>query len=45
MEWKFSDCNMIATDTITEENKVADNMVQQLELDWLIYNKPQNMHR
>ena len=31
---------MIAIDTIAVENEVADNMYQQLELDYLIYNDP-----
>lgn len=31
---------MIAIDTIAVENEIADNMHQQSELDWLIYNKP-----
>ena len=31
---------MIAIDTIAVENEVADNMYQQSELDWLIYNDP-----
>ena len=40
VELKFSDGSMIAIDTIAVENEAADNMVQQSELDWLIYNKP-----
>lgn len=40
VELKFSDGSMIAIDTIAVENDVADNMYQQSELDWLIYNKP-----
>ena len=40
VELKFSDDSMIAIDTIAVENEVADNMYQQSELDWLIYNKP-----
>lgn len=31
---------MTAIDTIAMENEIADNMYQQSELDWLIYNKP-----
>lgn len=31
---------MIAIDTITVENEVADNMYQRSELDYLIYNDP-----
>ena len=38
VELKFSDGTMIAIDTITVENGVADNMYQLSELDWLIYN-------
>lgn len=40
VELKFSDGSMIAIDTITLENEVADNMYQRSELDWLIYNTP-----
>ncbi len=40
VELKFIDGSMIAIDTIAVENEVADNMYQQSELDWLIYNKP-----
>ena len=40
VELKFADGSMIAIDTIAVENEVADNMYQQSELDWLIYNKP-----
>ena len=40
VELKYSDGSMIAIDTITVENEVADNMYQRSELDWLIYNKP-----
>ena len=40
VELKFSDGAMIAIDTIAVENEVADNMYQQSELDWLIYNAP-----
>lgn len=40
MELKFSDGSMIAIDTITVENEVADNMYQRSELDYLIYNDP-----
>ena len=40
VELKFSDGSMIAIDTIAVENEIADNMYQQSELDWLIYNKP-----
>ena len=41
VELKFTDDSMIAIDTIAVENEVADNMYQRSELDWLIYNKPQ----
>ena len=40
VELKYSDGTMISIDTIGVENEVANNMVQQAELDWLIYNKP-----
>lgn len=40
VELKFADGSMIAIDTIAVENDVTDNMYQQSELDWLIYNKP-----
>ena len=40
VELKFNDGSMIAIDTIAVENKVADNMYQRSELDWLIYNAP-----
>lgn len=40
VELKYSDGSMIAIDTIAVENDVTDNMYQQSELDWLIYNKP-----
>ena len=38
VELKFADGIMIAIDTISVENEVADNMYQQSELDYLIYN-------
>lgn len=38
VELKFADGSMIAIDTIAVENEVADNMYQQSELDYLIYN-------
>lgn len=31
---------MVSIDTIAVENEVADNMYQQSELDYLIYNNP-----
>ena len=37
-ELKFSDGSMIAIDRIAVESEVADNMYQQWELDYLIYN-------
>ena len=40
VELKFLNGSMISIDTIAVENKVADNMYQQSELDYLIYNKP-----
>ena len=40
VELKFDDGTMIAIDTIAVENEVADNMYQQSELDYLIYNDP-----
>ena len=41
VELKFIDGSTIAIDTIAVENEIADNMYQRSELDWLIYNKPQ----
>ena len=41
VELKFFDGSIIAIDTVAVENEVADNMYQRSELDWLIYNKPQ----
>lgn len=38
VELKFDDGSMIAIDTIAVVNEVADNMYQQSELDYLIYN-------
>ena len=40
VELKFLNGSIISIDTIAVENKVADNMYQQSELDYLIYNKP-----
>ena len=40
VELKFDDGIMIAIDTIAVVNEVADNMYQQSELDYLIYNDP-----
>ena len=36
----FTECSLIAIDTIAVENEVADNMYQRSELDYLIYNDP-----
>ena len=40
VELKFDDGSIIAIDTIAVESKVSDNMYQQSELDYLIYNDP-----
>ena len=40
VELRFSDGSMIAIDTIAVENKVARNMYERSELDYLIYNDP-----
>ena len=40
VELKFTDGSMIAIDTITVENEIANNMYQRSELDYLIYNDP-----
>ena len=40
VELKFDGGSIIAIDTIAVENEVADNMYQQSELDYLIYNDP-----
>lgn len=40
VELKFSDGSMIAIDTITVENEVADNMYERSEPDYLTYNDP-----
>ena len=40
VELKFSGGTIIAIDTIAVKNEVADNMYQQSELDYLIYNDP-----
>ena len=40
VELKFADGIMIAIDTISVENEVADNIYQRSELDYLIYNAP-----
>ena len=40
VELKFDDGSIIAIDTIAVENEVSDNMYQQSELDYQIYNDP-----
>lgn len=40
VELKYSDGTIIAIDTIAVENEIVDNMYQQSELDYLIYNAP-----
>ena len=40
VELRFADGSMISIDCPAVENEVADNMYQQSELDWLIYNAP-----
>lgn len=40
VELKFADVSMIAIDTFAVENKVARNMYERSELDYLIYNAP-----
>lgn len=40
VELKFSDGSMIAINCTAVENKVADNMYQRSELDYLVYNDP-----
>ena len=40
VELVFDDGNQISIDCTAVENEVADNMYQQSELDWLIYNAP-----
>ena len=40
VELKFDDGSIIAIDTIAVESEVSDNMYQQSELDYLIYNDP-----
>ena len=40
VELRFADGSMISIDCTAVENEVADNMYQQSELDWLIYNDP-----
>lgn len=40
VELRLSDGTMISIDCTAVENEVADNMYQQSELDYLIYNAP-----
>lgn len=40
VELKFVNGSMIAIETIAVENEVPDNIYQQSELDYLIYNAP-----
>ena len=40
VELKLADGTKISIDCTAVENKVADNMYQRSELDWLIYNAP-----
>ena len=40
VELRLDDGTLIVIDTIAVKNEVADNMYQQSELDWLIYNAP-----
>ncbi len=40
VELKFTDGHMISIDTIAAENEVADNMYEQSEPGYLVYNDP-----
>ena len=40
VELKYKDGTLISIDCIAVENKVARNMYEQSELDYLIYNDP-----
>ena len=40
VELKYDDSSMISIDCIAIENELDASMLQQSELDWLIYNKP-----
>ena len=40
VELKYSDGSMVSIDTIAVENEVVENMYEQSELDYLIYNAP-----
>ena len=41
VELQYTNGSMIFIDTIAVENEIADNMYQRSELDYLIYNAPQ----
>ena len=41
VELLYTDGTMLAIDTIAVENEYAEDMYQRSELDWLIYNAPQ----
>ena len=40
VELKYSDGTLVSIDTIAVEDKVADNMYERSELDYLVYNDP-----
>ena len=40
VELKYADGSMVSIDTIAVENEVVENMYEQSELDYLIYNAP-----
>lgn len=40
VELRIADGTMISIDCTAVENEIADNMYQQSELDYLIYNDP-----
>ena len=40
VELKFSDSSIISIDCTAVENEIAQNMYEQSELDYLIYNYP-----
>lgn len=40
VELKYDNSSMISIDCIAVENELDASMLQQSELDWLIYNKP-----
>ena len=41
VELLFADGSIISIDCIAVENEIADSRFDRAELDWLIYNKPQ----